>query len=249
MLCGSREWLDGKLHPITNSFSSTLIDLRIQVVAPVILPVLCILVSDMGNWLGPPRLMMRRLIGVGMINGAQDVDMTALHQPLRAVTQQPDHVKIGSPAWLGMQARILGRPISWTMLSLAYPTCPFGLICFGTSWSTASMFDGPIQLLYWWTTGILFHQALHKSLFHIGLWLKPWWSSRLALRGPAKELCDSLFVPINRQSGLHRIHRLGRVPSYWLLSPWYFRARMLFCWTVTAFPSHSFEVADLWREA
>ena len=33
-----------------------------------------------------------------------------------------------------------------------------------------------------------------------------WWASRLALHGPARELCDLIFVPIGPSAGLEHVH-------------------------------------------
>ncbi len=36
--------------------------------------------------------------------------------------------------------------------------------------------------------------------------VEAWWTSRLALHGPAQELCDLLFVPIDHSAGLEHVH-------------------------------------------
>ena len=36
--------------------------------------------------------------------------------------------------------------------------------------------------------------------------VEAWWTSRLAMRGPAQELCDLLFVPIDQSAGLEHVH-------------------------------------------
>ena len=33
-----------------------------------------------------------------------------------------------------------------------------------------------------------------------------WWTSRLALHGPARELCDLIFIPIGPAAGLDHVH-------------------------------------------
>ena len=44
-----------------------------------------------------------------------------------------------------------------------------------------------------------------ESLVH---WptVEAWWASRLALHGPARELCGLLFVPISQSAGLEHVH-------------------------------------------
>ena len=36
--------------------------------------------------------------------------------------------------------------------------------------------------------------------------VEAWWTSRLALHGPASELCDLLYVPIDQTAGLEHVH-------------------------------------------
>ena len=36
--------------------------------------------------------------------------------------------------------------------------------------------------------------------------VEAWWQSRLAMYGPAQELCDLLFVPIGYATGLQHVH-------------------------------------------
>ena len=36
--------------------------------------------------------------------------------------------------------------------------------------------------------------------------VEAWWQSRLAMYGPAQELCDLLFVPIDETAGLQHVH-------------------------------------------
>ncbi len=36
--------------------------------------------------------------------------------------------------------------------------------------------------------------------------VEAWWLSRLAMHGPARELCDLLFIPIDQTAGLQHVH-------------------------------------------
>ena len=75
-----------------------------------------------------------------------------------------------------------------------------------------------------------------------------WWTSRLALHGPARELCDLIFIPIDPAAGLDHVH-----PTWagtfvlsalvFLLPGVHFVLLDSDCVPVTLF-----EVADLWKE-
>ena len=75
-----------------------------------------------------------------------------------------------------------------------------------------------------------------------------WWASRLSLHGPARELCDLIFVPIGPAAGLEHVH-----PTW---AGTFVLSALVFLFPEIHFvlldsdcvPVTLFEVADLWKE-
>ena len=75
-----------------------------------------------------------------------------------------------------------------------------------------------------------------------------WWTSRLGLHGPARELCDLIFIPISPAAGLDHVH-----PTW---AGTFVLAALVFLFPEVHFvlldsdcvPVTLFEVSDLWKE-
>ena len=78
--------------------------------------------------------------------------------------------------------------------------------------------------------------------------VEAWWASRLALHGPAGELCDLIYIPISPAAGLEHVH-----PTW---AGTFVLAALVFLFPGVHFvlldsdgaPVKLFEVADLWKE-
>ena len=78
--------------------------------------------------------------------------------------------------------------------------------------------------------------------------VEAWWKSRLAMYGPANELCDLIFVPISQTAGLHSVH-----PTWagtFVLAPLtlVFPGVHFVLLDSDCVPVTRFEVADIWKE-
>ncbi len=79
--------------------------------------------------------------------------------------------------------------------------------------------------------------------------VEAWWASRLALHGPAGELCDLVYIPIDQAAGLEHVHPTWAGANVVL-------AAFVFLFPGVHFvlldsdcvPVTLFEVADLWKE-
>ena len=78
--------------------------------------------------------------------------------------------------------------------------------------------------------------------------LEAWWTSRLALHGPARELCDLLFVPIDQTAGLEHVHPTWGGTFVLSALVFLFPGVHIVLLDSDCVPVTLFEVADLWKE-
>ncbi len=75
-----------------------------------------------------------------------------------------------------------------------------------------------------------------------------WWASRLALHGPARELCDLIFVPIGPSAGLEHVHPTWAGTFVLSALVFLFPGVHFVLLDSDCVPVTLFEVADLWKE-
>ena len=78
--------------------------------------------------------------------------------------------------------------------------------------------------------------------------VEAWWASRLALHGPARELCDVLFVPIDQTAGLEHVHPTWAGTFVLAALVFLFPGVHIVLLDSDCVPITLFEVADLWKE-
>ena len=78
--------------------------------------------------------------------------------------------------------------------------------------------------------------------------VEAWWVSRLAMHGPAKELCDLLFVPISQSAGLEHVHPTWAGTFVLAALVFLFPGVHVVLLDSDCVPITLFEVADLWKE-
>ena len=79
--------------------------------------------------------------------------------------------------------------------------------------------------------------------------VEAWWTtSRLALHGPARELCDLLFVPIDQTAGLEHVHPTWAGTFVLSALVFLFPGVHIVLLDSDCVPVTLFEVADLWKE-
>ena len=78
--------------------------------------------------------------------------------------------------------------------------------------------------------------------------VEAWWVSRLALHGPARELCDLLFVPISQSAGLEHVHPTWAGTFVVAALVFLFPGVHVVLLDSDCVPITLFEVADLWKE-
>ena len=78
--------------------------------------------------------------------------------------------------------------------------------------------------------------------------VEAWWTSRLALHGPARELCDLLFVPIDQTAGLEHVHPTWAGTFVLSALVFLFPGVRIVLLDGDCVPVTLFEVADLWKE-
>ena len=75
-----------------------------------------------------------------------------------------------------------------------------------------------------------------------------WWASRHALHGPARELCDLIFVPIGPSAGLEHVHPTWAGTFVLSALVFLFPGVHFVLLDSDCVPVTLFEVADLWKE-
>ena len=85
------------------------------------------------------------------------------------------------------------------------------------------------------------------SLAH-WLTVAAWWASRLSLHGPARELCDLIFVPIGPAAGLEHVHPTWAGTFVLAALVFLFPGVHFVLLDIDCVPVTLFEVADLWKE-
>ena len=75
-----------------------------------------------------------------------------------------------------------------------------------------------------------------------------WWASRLSLHGPARELCDLIFVPIGPAAGLEHVHPTWAGTFVLSALVFLFPGIHFVLLDSNCVPVTLFEVADLWKE-
>ena len=78
--------------------------------------------------------------------------------------------------------------------------------------------------------------------------VEAWWVSRLAMHGPARELCDLLFVPISPSAGLEHVHPTWAGTFVLAALVFLFPGVHVVLLDSDCVPITLFEVADLWKE-
>ena len=74
-----------------------------------------------------------------------------------------------------------------------------------------------------------------------------WWASRLSLHGPARELCDLIFVPIGPAAGLENVHPTWAGTFVLSALVFLFPGVHFVLLDSDCVPVTPFEVADLWK--
>ena len=78
--------------------------------------------------------------------------------------------------------------------------------------------------------------------------VEAWWQSPLAMHGPARELCDLLFVPIDQTAGLQHVHPTWAGTFVLAALTFLFPGVHVVLLDSDCVPIILFEVADLWKE-
>ena len=78
--------------------------------------------------------------------------------------------------------------------------------------------------------------------------VEAWWTSRLAMHGPAQELCDLLFAPIDQSAGLEHVHPTWAGTFVLAALVFLFPGVHVVLLDSDCVPVTLFEVADLWKE-
>ena len=78
--------------------------------------------------------------------------------------------------------------------------------------------------------------------------VEAWWTSRLALHGPARELCDLIFIPIGPAAGLDHVHPTWAGTFVLSALVFLFPGVHFVLLDSDCVPVTLFEVADLWKE-
>ena len=78
--------------------------------------------------------------------------------------------------------------------------------------------------------------------------VEAWWQSRLAMYGPAQELCDLLFVPVGKTAGLEHVHPTWAGAFVLAALSFLFPGVHAVLLDRDCIPITLFEVADLWKE-
>ena len=78
--------------------------------------------------------------------------------------------------------------------------------------------------------------------------VEAWWTSRLALHGPAGELCDLIFIPIGPAAGLDHVHPTWAGTFVLSALVFLFPGVHFVLLDSDCVPVTLFEVADLWKE-
>ena len=78
--------------------------------------------------------------------------------------------------------------------------------------------------------------------------VEAWWVSRLAMHGPARELCDLIFAPIDQSAGLQHVHPTWAGTFVSAALTFLFPGVHVVLLDSDGAPITLFEVSDLWKE-